>query len=71
MKYQLLMSMQYHRGILIDRIPVSGLPGLLFVAATLVAILGTPVALQFFTVTGTAGVCGAGVLYWWHNQTRW
>ena len=71
MRYPLLMSMQYHRGILIDSIPVSGFPGFLFVAAMVIAIAGIPAALQFFLATGAAGICWAGVLYWWHNQTRW
>ncbi len=71
MRYQLLMSMQYHRGILIDKIPVSGFPGALFVAVMLVSIIGTPAARDFFLITGTTGLIGAGILYWWHNQTRW
>ena len=71
MRYPLLMSMQYHRGILTDKIPVRGVPGALLVAVMLVAILGTPVAYQFFMLTGAVGVVWAGILYWWHNQTRW
>ena len=71
MRYPLLMSMQYHRGILTDKIPVRGVPGALLVAVMLVAILGTPAAYQFFMLTGAVGVVWAGILYWWHNQTRW
>ncbi len=71
MRYQLLSSMQFHRGILTDKIPVQGIPGALLVAVMLVAILGTPAARQFFLVTSAAGIIGAGVIYWWHNQTRW
>jgi len=63
--------MQFHRGILTDKIPVQGVPGALLVAVMIIAILGTPAARQFFLITGSAGVLGAGLLYWWHNQTRW
>ncbi len=63
--------MQFHRGILTDKIPVQGFPGALLVAVMLVAILGTPAARQFFLVTSAGGIIGAGVIYWWHNQTRW
>jgi hypothetical protein len=71
MRYPLLSSMQYHRGILINRIPVEGIPGALLIAVMMVAILGTPAARQFFLITGAAGVFWAGIIYWWHNQTRW
>jgi hypothetical protein len=71
MRYILLSSMSYHRGILTHNIPVEGFPGALLVATMLVAILGTPAARQFFLVTGTAGAVWAGITYWWHNQTRW
>lgn len=71
MKHILLSSMQYHRGILTDKIPVQGVPGALLVAVMLVTILGTPAARQFFFVTGVVGVVWAAVAYWWHNQTRW
>lgn len=72
MKYKLLSSMQYHRGILIDQIPVKGFPGVLFVAATMITVLGgIPAAREFFLIAGAVGVVWAGILYWWHNQTRW
>ncbi|HYK92195.1 MAG TPA: hypothetical protein VE398_25760 [Acidobacteriota bacterium] len=71
MRYQLLSSMQLHRGILTDKIPVQGIPGMLLVSVMLVAILGTPAARQFFMVTSAIGGVGAGLLYWWRNQTRW
>ena len=67
----MLSSMQYHRGILTNNIPVRGIPGALVVAAMIVAILGTPAARQFFLVTGGVGIAWAGIMYWWHNQTRW
>ncbi len=71
MRYPLLMSMQYHRGILTDKIPVQGVPGALLVAVMVVTILGTPAARQFFLITCSAGILWACLLYWWHNQTRW
>ncbi len=71
MRYQLLSSMQFHRGILTNEIPVQGFPGVLLTAVMMVAILGTPAAWQFFLVTSAVGVMGAGIMYWWHNQTRW
>ena len=66
-----LSSMQFHRGILTDQIPVQGFAGALVVAAMIVAIRGTPAARQFFAVTGAVGTVWAGITYWWHNQTRW
>ena len=71
MRYPLLSSMQYHRGILINKIPVQGIPGALLGAVMLVAILGTPAAWQFFLGTVAVGLVWAGITYWWHNQTRW
>ena len=63
--------MQYHHGILTHKIPVQGFPGTLLVAVMMVAVLGTPAARQFFLLTGVVGVIWAGIIYWWHNQTRW
>lgn len=64
--------MEYHPGIRIDSIPVEGIPGLLFVAATLVLFMGSiPAVREFLLITGSVGVAWAGVLYYWHNQTRW
>ena len=71
MRYPLLTSMRFHRGILTQEIPVRGVPGALLVAVMMVAILGMPAARQFFLVTGAVGLVWAGILYWWHNQTRW
>jgi hypothetical protein len=67
-----LTSMEYHPGILIDQIPVEGIPGLLFLAATLFMFLAAvPATRDFLMITGGAGIIWAGVLYYWHNQTRW
>jgi len=64
--------MQYHRGIRIDSIPVSGIAGLLFVCATMVLFLGSiPAVREFLLITGPVGVAWSGVLYYWHHQTRW
>jgi hypothetical protein len=64
--------MEYHPGILIDQIPVRGIPGLLFVAATLFIFLAAvPATRDFLMITGPAGIIWAGVLYYWRNQTRW
>ena len=64
--------MSYHPGIRIDRIPVNGIPGIMFVAATIFMFLGTvPAAREFFVITGITGILGAGFLYCWRNQTRW
>jgi hypothetical protein len=72
MERKWLVSMRYHRGIRIDRIPVSGIPGLLFTFATLfILLVGVPLTREFFLVTGIAGVIGSALLYFWHNQTRW
>jgi hypothetical protein len=69
MRYSLLVSMQYHRGILTDKIPARGIPGALLVAVMMIAVLGMPAARQFFLITGAVGVLWAGLLYWWHNQS--
>ncbi len=63
--------MRYHRGILTDQIPVEGFPGMLVVAAMMIAIVGTPAAREFFLATVSVGIAWAGIAYWWHNQTRW
>jgi len=61
---------RFHPGIKINEIPVSGFAGVLFASATMLMVL-TPVARDFLLITGSAGMIWAGVLYWWHNQTRW
>jgi hypothetical protein len=64
--------MEYHPGINIAHIPVKGIPGLLFLIATLFTFLvGIPMLRDFLLVTGAAGIIGAGIIYYWHNQTRW
>jgi precorrin-3B methylase len=70
MERKWLEHTEYHPGIRIHRVPVQGVPGLLFVAAILL-LVGAPVARDFLMIAGAAGLGGAGILYWWHNQTRW
>ncbi|MBZ5497487.1 MAG: hypothetical protein LAP85_13885 [Acidobacteriia bacterium] len=63
---------EYHQGIRIDKIPVDGIPGLIFVFATVFMFAAAiPAVLEFLLITGILGVIGAGALYYWHNQTRW
>jgi len=72
MRSKLQARAAYHPGILIDRIPVSGIPGLLFTIAIWWMVLGAiPAARTFLFITGGAGVIGAALLYYWHNQTDW
>ncbi len=73
MRKQLVLGkMEFHRGIRIDSIPVEGFPGLLFVLATVFMFLGAiPATREFLLISGGAGIIGAAVLYYWHNQTRW
>ncbi len=73
MKKPLLASnIEFHQGIRIDKIPVEGIPGLLFVAATVITFFGGILAVrEFLLITAIPGVIGAGILYYWHNQTRW
>jgi hypothetical protein len=67
-----LTSMEYHPGILINQIPVEGIPGLLFLAATLFMLLAAvPATRDFLMITWGAGIIWAGGLYYWRNQTRW
>ena len=67
-----LQNVDFHQGIRIDKIPVEGTPGFLFMAATLLIFLaGIPAVREFLLITSIAGAIGAGLLYFWHNQTRW
>ena len=60
-----------HPGIRIDRIPVSGAAGLIFVVDALAIILiGIPQIRGFFPIMVVGGIVGAGLLHWWRNQTR-
>jgi hypothetical protein len=63
--------MQNHPGIRIDRIPASGAGGLLFTIATVVVFMGVPEVREFMLIGLVGGVPTAGILYFWHHQTRW
>jgi hypothetical protein len=60
---------RYHRGIRIDRIPVEGAIGLLFVFATVFIFgIGIPAVRELFVITGTLGILGSGILFFWHKR---
>ncbi len=59
----------YHRGIRMDKIPVEGAVGLLFVFATVFIFgVGIPAVRGLLMITGTFGILGSGVLYYWHKR---
>ena len=60
---------RYHRGIRIDRIPVEGAIGLLFVFATIFIFgIGIPAVRELFVITGIFGILGSGILLFWHRR---
>ncbi len=72
MKKPWSLQTEFHQGIRIDKIPVDGIPGLLFVFATVLMFAAAiPAVREFLLITGIIGIIGAGALYYWHNQTRW
>jgi len=59
----------YHRGIRMDKIPVEGPIGLLFVFATVFIFgVGIPAVRGLAMITGTCGILGSGILYYWHKR---
>jgi hypothetical protein len=63
---------EFHQGIRIDKIPVEGIPGLLFVFATVFMFAAAiPAVREFLLITSIPGIFGAGILYYWRHQTRW
>jgi hypothetical protein len=59
---------RFHRGIRIDRIPVEGAIGLLFVFATVFIFgIGIPAVRELFVITGILGILGSGILLFWHK----
>jgi hypothetical protein len=62
-------EVRYHRGIRIDRIPVEGAIGLLFVFATVFIFgIGIPAVRELFVITGILGILGSGILLFWHKR---
>ncbi len=63
---------EYHQGIRIDKIPIDGVPGLMFVIATVFMFAAAiPAVREFLLITSIPGIIGAGIRYYWLNQTRW
>lgn len=63
---------EFHPGIRIDKIPVDGFPGLIFVITTVFMFAAAiPAVREFLLITLIPGIIGAGLRYYWHNQTRW
>ena len=58
-----------HPGIRIDQIRPSGIPGLLFVVATVILFAALPPVRAFLLVSLPLGVLGALVRIWWLNRT--
>jgi hypothetical protein len=62
---------QQHPGIRIDKIPVSGAAGLIFVIGALsIFLIGVPLIRGLFPILVVGRLVGAGLLHWWRNQTR-
>ncbi len=61
-----------HPGIRIDKITVAGFPGLIFaIGVAVMFIIGLPELREFALVAVVVGTVVGGLLYFWHNQTRW
>ena len=64
--------MEHHRGILINKIPATGAGGLIFALGTVaIFAIGVPEIRQLLVVTLPVSGLVAGLLHYWHNQTRW
>jgi hypothetical protein len=61
--------MNKHPGIRIDKIPIEGGAGLLFVAGILmISLIATPFTRWFFLISIMGGAIGATVLYLWRKR---
>jgi hypothetical protein len=61
--------MDKHPGIRIDKIPIEGGAGLLFVAGILmICLIATPFTRWFFLISIMRGALGATVLYFWRKR---
>jgi hypothetical protein len=64
-----IRGVAYHSGIRIDKIPVQGPAGLLFVFATVFIFgVGLPAVRQLLMITGIFGMLGSGLLIYWHKR---
>lgn len=62
-------TVTYHQGIRIDKIPIQGAMGLLFVFATLFIFgVGIPAVRGLAVIAAVFGIPGAGLLYYWHQR---
>jgi hypothetical protein len=60
--------MERHPGIRIDKIPVAGAAGLIFVVGILaIAFFGLPSFRSWFLISVVGGVVGAGILRLWYE----
>ena len=54
---------EFHQGIRIDKIPVDGIPGLIFAVATVFMFAAAiPAIRELLLITGPLGILGAGAL---------
>ncbi len=61
-----------HPGIRIDKISVQDFPGLVFAAGVVTLfVAGLPQLRLAALVALAGGILLSGLLYFWHNQTRW
>ncbi|HSR70294.1 MAG TPA: hypothetical protein VLU25_20360 [Acidobacteriota bacterium] len=61
---------KFHRGILINKIPVSTIPGLIFAAGVVaIVLIGLPTLIVPFLACIVLGVALAFVRRWWLNRT--
>jgi hypothetical protein len=61
--------MEKHSGIRIDKIPVEGWAGLIFVAGILaISFVGHPTTRWFLLISFVSGVIGGGILYLWRKR---
>ena len=62
---------EFHKGILISRVPVAGFAGLLFTIATAATFLSLPAVREFTLAVSIAVVPTTLLLHIWRTQTRW
>ena len=63
------VEMDKHPGIRIDKIPIEGGAGLIFVAGILlISLIATPFTRSFFLISIIGGVIGAVILCLWRKR---